>query len=177
MKNHLYIIALLLIISCSSNNNYPNIPSSSSENEIIPDSIIANLFRSDTLRQHGLFSTEWQDEIDKALLQDSTIAYLWQQKSMPLYKQGKYQLGRPFLDKAAKYKPEEYMEYRAFMICIFEKNYPEAIREFESCIAKYGDSYVMDHSYSFYIALSKIQLNEFEEAEVLLENEIKRQNI
>lgn len=33
----------------------------------------------------------------------------------------------------------------------------------------------MDHSYNFYIALSKIQLNEFPEAEALLEKEVDQQ--
>lgn len=175
MNNTLYLFILLIFLSCTSQSDQKAVIKSDPTITVIPDSIISKLFKSDTLKQHGIFSTEWQDEIDKALIQDSTIAYLWQQKSMPLYKQGKYQLGRPFLDKAAKFKPEEYLEYRAFMICIFEKNYPEAIREFKSCITQYGDSYVMDHSYSFYIALSKIQLNEFQAAEVLLENEIQRQ--
>lgn len=123
----------------------------------------------------GLYSREWQEEIDKGLAKDSTIAYLWQQKSMPLYKQGKYELGKTYIDKAVIYKPSEWQPYRAFMTCIFAKTYRAAIKDFEDCIARFGDNYEMDHSYSFYIALSKIQLNEFAEAEQLLQTEVDRQ--
>ena len=126
----------------------------------------------------GLYSREWQNEIDKGLAKDSTIAYLWQQKAMPLFKQGKYEVGMMYLDKAVKYdKNNEWQEYRAFMKCIFSKTYKEAIIDFEACKRKKGNSYVMDHSYNFYIALSKIQLNEFSEAENLLDDAINQELI
>lgn len=124
----------------------------------------------------GLYSREWQEEIDKGLAKDSTIAYLWQQKAMPLFKQGKYEVGMKYLDKAVKYdKNNQWQEYRAFMKCIFSKTYKEAIIDFEECKKKNGNSYVMDHSYDFYIALSKIQLNEFSQAEEILEDVVNKQ--
>jgi len=172
MRILLFILGVFMI-SC--NHKDATVSSNVPSNQELQDSIIAEVFRSEVLRNHGMFSTEWQEELNKALAKDSTIAYLWQQKAMPLYKDGKYQLGRPFLDKAAKLKPDQYLEYRGFMKCIFEKNYREAIIDFENCIEKYGDSYVMDHSYSFYMAISKIQLHEFIEAEDLLKKEIERQ--
>ncbi len=139
------------------------------------EAIIDEAFDSEVYRKEGIASTEWQEVLDSALAKDSTIAFLWQQKAMPLYKQGKYELGRPFLDKAVHYDRAKYQDYRAFMTCIFAKDYQEAILDFEDCIEQFGDSYVMDHSYSFYIALSKIQLHEFEEAEQLLRAEVERQ--
>ncbi len=120
----------------------------------------------------GVYSQGWQEEIDKGLEKDSTIAYLWQQKSMPLYKQGKYELGKPFLDKAVKYNPEEWLDYRAFMKCIFSKTYRHAIEDFELAKSMYGNSIVMDHSYNFYIGICLLQLNEFEKAEKILEHDI-----
>ncbi len=139
------------------------------------EAIIEEAFANDVYATEGIFSTEWQEVLDAALEKDPTIAPLWQQKAMPLYKQGKYELGRPFLDKAVQYDRDQYQEYRAFMTCIFAKDYKDAILDFEDCIDRYGDNYVMDHSYSFYIAISKIQLNEFEEAEQLLRSELARQ--
>lgn len=146
-----------------------------SESKELQDSIVAKVFRSEILKTEGVFSTEWQEELNRALEKDSTIAYLWQQKAMPLFKQRKYELGMPFLDKAVKYDEREYLEYRGFMKCIFAKRYKESILDFEEALKKYGNSYVMDHSYTFYIALNKIQLNQFKEAKVLLETEIERQ--
>lgn len=133
------------------------------------DSIIKEHLENGAWKK-GLYSREWQEEIDKGLSKDSTIAYMWQQKAMPLFKQGKYELGMKYLDKAVKFdRNNEWQEYRAFMKCIFSKTYKEAIDDFEDCKKKNGNSYVMDHSYDFYIALSKIQLNEYQEAEALLE--------
>lgn len=87
---------------------------------------------------------------------------------MPLFKQGKYELGMAYIDQAVKYNAREWQEYRAFIKCIFAHTYKEAITDFEDCKAKFGNGYIMDHAYDFYIALSKLQLNEFAEAEALL---------
>lgn len=117
----------------------------------------------------------WQECIDKGLEKDSTIAYLWQQKAMPYYKAKKYEVGKPFLDKAVQYDKRRYLPYRGFMKCIFSKKYNEAIIDFEEAIALYGNHFEMDHSYVFYIALSYLQLNEFEKAEQLFDKELPRQ--
>ena len=58
------------------------------------------------------------------------------------------------------------------MQCIFSKSYSSAITEFEKCIDYFGNGIVMDHSFQFYIALSKLQLNQFEEAESILIEDI-----
>ncbi|MGV2450895.1 UNVERIFIED_CONTAM: tetratricopeptide repeat protein [Ralstonia mannitolilytica] len=123
--------------------------------------------------KHMLFSKEWQDNIDTGLKKDSTIAYLWQQKAMPLFKQRKYELGMPLIDKAVYYDEEAYLPYRAFILCIFVKNYSKAIDDFKECVRKYGNQYEMDHTYNFYIALCYLQLNLFDKAEKLLSDDIK----
>ena len=138
------------------------------------DSIIKEHLENGAWKKQ-LYSRDWQEEIDKGLAKDSTIAYLWQQKSMPLFKQGKYEVGLTFLDKAVKYDRQAWQGYRAFMKCIFANTYEEAIKDFEDCKTRFGNDYVMDHSYDFYIALSKIQLNEYEEAEAILEKDIAQQ--
>ena len=123
--------------------------------------------------KHSLYSREREESIDKGLAEDSTIAYLWQQKAMPLFKQGKYELGMKHLDKAVKYKRDRYQGYRGFIKCIFAKTYREAIIDLEDCIRKEGNNLEMDHSYSFYIALSHLQLNEFEIAEKIFKEDIE----
>ena len=123
--------------------------------------------------KHDLYSQEFQEELDVGLAKDPTLAYLWQQKAMPLYKQGKYEVGKPFLDKAVQYNRDRYLDYRAFMECIFAKNYREAITEFKKCVAEYGNSYVMDQTYNCYIGISHLMLNEFETAEAIFEEDIE----
>lgn len=114
--------------------------------------------------------SDWQNCLDNGLAKDSTIAYLWQQKAMPYFKARKYEIGMPFLDKAVKYNAERWQPYRGFMKCIFSKSYTDAIEDLEDCKKKFGNQYVMDHTYDFYIAISYLQLNEFEKAEKILQN-------
>lgn len=110
---------------------------------------------------------EWQNCLDEGLKKDSTVAYLWQQKAMPFFKAQKYEVGMAFIDKAVQYDPKEWLPYRAFIKCIFAKTYKDAILDFEDCIKKYGNGYRMDHTYSFYIGLCYLQLNEYTKAEKL----------
>ena len=110
---------------------------------------------------------EWQECLDEGLKKDSTISYLWQQKAMPYFKAKKYEIGMSYIDKAVKYDAERWQPYRAFIKCIFAKTYKEAISDFEDCKQKFGNNYVMDHTYDFYIGLSYLQLNEFSKAEQL----------
>ncbi|MCB0395393.1 MAG: tetratricopeptide repeat protein [Flavobacteriales bacterium] len=124
-----------------------------------------------------VYGKEYREEIDKGLAKDSTIAYLWQQRAMPLFKQGKYELGMSYIDKAVKYDPFHWMPYRAFIKCIFAQTYRDAIADFEKCRTVLGNAYVMDHTYNFYIALCKLQLNEFEDAERMLETEVDSQAV
>jgi tetratricopeptide (TPR) repeat protein len=84
---------------------------------------------------------------------------------MPLYKANKYELGSPFLDSAVKYDPEQWLEYRAYMKCIFERNYKVAMADFRKAKAKYGKRTVMDHPYDFYIGVCHLQLNKRDSAE------------
>jgi tetratricopeptide (TPR) repeat protein len=109
--------------------------------------------------------TEWQNCLDEGLKKDSTIAQLWQQKAMPYFKARKYEVGMQYIDKAVHYDQKEWQPYRAFIKCVFAKTYKDAIVDFEDCIKKNGNGYVMDHTYGFYIGLCYLQLNEYENAE------------
>lgn len=83
---------------------------------------------------------------------------------MPYYKEDQYEIGRPFLDSAVKYNPRQYLEYRGFMRCIFEKNYTLAKEDFHEAKARYGLGYTMDHSYDFFLGLCSLQLNQLDSA-------------
>lgn len=122
-------------------------------------------FADNCAHQKPLFSHEWQECLDAGLKQDSTIAYLWQQKAMPLFKQRKYELGMVYIDKAVRYDREKWQEYRAFIKCIFAKTYKDALADFEDCKKRYGNRYVMDHTYDFYMGLCYLQLNDYAAAE------------
>lgn len=174
MKN-IYILAFMVTMGCSQRHT-PDLQEQLTSNQPkqSQDSILKEHLRHGAWK-HPLYSRERDEEIDKGLAKDSTIAYLWQQKSMPMLKQGKYDLAMPYVDKAVKYDRLRWQPYRAYVKCIFAKTHMEAISDFEDCKAQWGNSVVMDHSYNFYIALCKIQLNQFKEAEEILQAEVNSQ--
>ena len=158
------ILNLFLLTSCKSQKP---------KNQLELQEEIIEKYLTNQASKYRLCSRERDEEIDKGLKIDSTIAYLWQQKAMPLFKQGKYEIGMDYLNKAVKYDTNRWQDYRAFIKCIFAKTYYDAIIDFESCKKRMGNSYVMDHSYDFYISLSYLQLNKFKKAEEILNNDIK----
>lgn len=177
IQSRFALLFLLFLVGCSTTET-SDVPKE--EKQVTPDKALQESIVEETMNKASeflLFSLDRQAEIDKGLAKDSTIAYLWQQKAMPLFKHRKYELAMRYIDKAVKYDRERYQDYRAFMKCIFAKTYREAISDFEDCKRRRGNEYVMDHSYDFYIALGKIQLHEFTEAEALLEKEIAHQLI
>ncbi|WP_079736524.1 tetratricopeptide repeat protein [Salegentibacter salegens] len=179
MKNLIRISLALILSSTLFNCNQVVADKPSKENQSSgfskeqQDSLIEIYLENGAWKQDP-YSQDWQDEIDKGLGIDSTIAYFWQQKAMPLFKQSKYELGMPFIDNAVKYNPRRWQDYRAFIKCIFSKQYKDAIQDFQDYEQKYGYGFVMDHSYNFYIALSYLQLNEFEKAEKIFEKDYKK---
>jgi len=124
---------------------------------------------------YTIMMNEYQNCLDTGLKKDSTIAYLWQQKAMPYFKARKYEIGMPLIDKAVKYDAKRWQPYRAFIKCIFQKSYKDAIKDFQDCINKWGNQYEMDHTYLFYIGISHLQLNEFKKAEETLQKTIDEQ--
>ncbi len=168
-----YILFFLIIISPSCNNKVNDDLQSSGSNQIsaikvsFDDSLkIADYWKA--AKNAGLHSTKRQKYLDSALMIKPDSAYFWQQKAMPLYKARKYAIGKPFLKKAVLYDPKRYLDYSGFMKCIFSKEYDESILEFMEAKKRFGDSYVMDHTYNFYIGLDYLQLNQFDKAKEFL---------
>lgn len=112
-----------------------------------------------------LFSQQRQLYLDSALAIIPTHAYYWQQKAMPLSKQMKHELAAPYLDSAVKYDSGRYIEYRAYMNCIFRRHYTDALRDFNIARSINGNSGVMDHPYDLYTGLCYLQLNKFDSAQ------------
>ena len=168
---YLFCILIFLQLSCSEKK-----PTSQSEPVVAKIEKI-KISSADSLKiakywkqanYSGLYSEKRQKYLDSALLIKPDSAYFWQQKAMPLYKARKYSVGKPFLKKAVEYDPEGSLEYSGFMKCIFSKEYEESIIELLEAKERFGDSYVMDHTYNFYIGLDYLQLNAFEKAKEYL---------
>ncbi|MGB3143138.1 MAG: hypothetical protein WBB24_03450 [Maribacter sp.] len=165
-----YVLLLLLLGECNSAKDDKESSITEEQDKVgltQKDSVRLNSFISEAFKA-PLHSKEHQQMLDSALAIQPDNVWLWQQKAMPLYKARKYQLGKPFLAKAVESDPEKYLDYSAFMKCIFSKDHIKSITEFVQAKNDYGDSYIMDHTYNFYIGLDYLQLNEFEKAKEFL---------
>lgn len=116
-----------------------------------------------------LHSQQRQKYLDSALAIAPWNAYFWQQKSMPLSKQMKHELAKPFIDSAVKYDPQRWLDYRAYIKCIFSKQYRESLVDFHAALKLNGNSGVMDHPYNFYIGLCHLQLNNFDSCRYMMQ--------
>lgn len=172
IKFFTFLFGVLMLLACSSNLKDTKAPVTELYTPFEKDSITENAMLS--LRAYGLNSQGRRDALDSIILEYPTIAYFYQQRAMPLYKQDKDALGLPFLTKAAALDSQKYLDYKGFMECIFSKNYKSAIADFEKYHELHGEGYVMDHTYHFYIGISYLQLNEFEKAKINLEKSISQ---
>ncbi|MEP2236815.1 MAG: tetratricopeptide repeat protein [Maribacter sp.] len=166
-----YIVLLFIISSCNFSSKKEDVVKGDTEVEEKVLSGIDSMHIREYVEksfQSPMHSLEYQQYLDSALTIVPESAWLWQQKAMPLYKARKYQLGKPFLDKAVEYAPEKYLDYSGFMRCIFSKDYIKSISEFMRAKKEFGDGYVMDHTYNFYIGLDYLQLNKFSKAKEFL---------
>lgn len=118
-------------------------------------------------KKYSYFSPKWQMYLDSALAITPENDYLWQQKAMPMFKARKYEVGMKYIDKAVLLNPEEHLDYRAFIKCIFSKQYRASLKDFKKALVLNGDIGLMDHPYRFYMGLCHLQLNEFEKAKQL----------
>ncbi len=128
------------------------------------DSVFQHYLKEGAWKQ-PLFSRARERYMDSAIALCPTNGYFYQQRSMPLIKQNKYELAAPYLDSAAKYDPPKWVPYRAFSKCIFSKEYQAAIADFDLARSINGNSGVMDHPYDFFTSLCYLQLNQFDSAE------------
>jgi len=159
MRYFLYLLFLLTACSTSGQKKKEE-----QKQSLTDDQIIKRYLENGAWRVR-YFSPEYQLFIDSAIACNPKMAYLYQQKSMPYFKLGKYELGLKSLDKAVELDPAAHIDYRAFIKCIFAKTYQEAINDFQTAKKMKGEhGVVMDHSYDFYLGLCHLQLGEFAHA-------------
>jgi tetratricopeptide (TPR) repeat protein len=157
----IYFLLFLLCTSCST-----SAQKKETKTKTYPDEkLVTEKYLTNGAHRHHYFSHEWQIYLDSAIQMNPTVAYYYQQKAMPLFKQRKYETGMPFLNKAVQLDSLQYIDYQAFMKCVFSKDYSGAIKDFNLSKRIKGEyAHVMDHSYDFYTGLCYLQLNDFKKA-------------
>lgn len=157
-----------MIFSCS--NEIPSVP----ENKISEEEIL-EIYLVKGARKYSYLSKEWDEWINRGLEADSTIAYLWQQKALPFWKQKKYSQAIEFYDKAVKLDPARWLSRLGFLKCIFAKDYSAALFDLTKATKTYGTIYEQDHSLEFYKAICHLQLNNFKKALGILKTSVNKE--
>lgn len=130
---------------------------------------------SKTLFKHYYLGRTWQNVCDSILAICPGYDYIWQMKAMPLFKMGYYDCNS--LDKAVAIDAERRLPYRAFMKCTFAKDYYGAIRDLKAADSLIKNGGIMDHSFSFYLGLCYLGIEQPDSAAFYFEKDIAHQSL
>ncbi|UVD80486.1 hypothetical protein NWE55_04235 [Myroides albus] len=96
MKYPFIVFGLFILVGCQlsvEKQKYIEERQLSEVQAVKQDSIIAK-YATNGAHQYNYYldMNKWQTNLDEGLKKDSTIAYLWQQKAMPYFKNRKYEV-------------------------------------------------------------------------------------
>lgn len=171
IRKGIFIVFMLCVSAC----NKQKIKHSTNT-ELSKDEITNTYLKKGAWNYHYL-DHEFTTWVDKGITQDSTIAYLWQQKALPLWKQHKYDLAIMYYNKAIQLDPEQWLSRLGYLKCIFAKQYHSALEDLNTYIKHYGSTHEQDHALEFYQAICYLQLENYNKALSLLQKEISAQEM
>jgi tetratricopeptide (TPR) repeat protein len=131
----------------------------------IQDSLIQKYIDSGAKKLPGAYNNPaWQSYFDSLIAMCPDIAAAYQLKALPYIKNGEYEKAFALNDMAVQLAPEKYTDYRAFLKCIFTKDYEGALVDFQKAEQLIPNGIIMDHTYSFYAGLCNLELGNYERA-------------
>lgn len=164
MQKSLILFLSLVCFQVFAQNNKLNSTIAECENKAFRDTLISR-YLENKAHKISYNDPKFQIYCDSVIMICPNVSYAYQQKSMPYMKAGNYQKGMIYLNKAVDVDPEQYTDYRAFMKCIFTKDYKGAITDFMEAEKLNPKRFVMDHSYPFYRGLCYLELKKYDLAE------------
>jgi len=126
-------------------------------------------------QQFSYNDPRWTQYCDSLIAICPNIAVAYQQKAVPLIKDGKYEAAFALENKAAELDPERWLAYRGFLKCIFTKDYAGAIVDFRAIARRQPNGREMDHTFSFFEGLCQLELGNYPEAKACFERDVQLQ--
>ncbi|MBF9221073.1 tetratricopeptide repeat protein [Hymenobacter ruricola] len=117
----------------------------------------------------------WTQYCDSLIAICPGIAVAYQQKAVPLIKDGKYEAAFALENKAAELDPKQWLAYRGFLKCIFTKDYAGAIIDFQQIARLLPNGREMDHTYAFFEGLCELELGHYPQAETCFQRDVQLQ--
>lgn len=117
----------------------------------------------------------WTQYCDSLIAICPNIAVAYQQKAVPLIKDGKYAEAFALENQAATLDPPRWLAYRGFLKCIFTKDYEGAILDFQGAARINPAGREMDHTYSFFEGVSNLELKNYALAEANFQRDMRLQ--
>jgi tetratricopeptide (TPR) repeat protein len=136
-----------------------------------------SLFQVYSQKAHevGIDSPGWDEAYDNLLKICPNISEAYQEKGHPHIASGNLEKVFEYNDKAVELDPQRWTAYRGYLHCLLAKNYEKAIADFETAEKLTPNAFTMDHTFSFFIALSYMELSNYEKAETYFLKDIARQ--
>ena len=142
--------------------------------KVYQDSLVARYLDRGAHRVSYL-SPRWGQYCDSLIAACPTIAYAYQQKAMPLIDCGDYAKAMPLMDKAVALDANRWLAYRGFLKCIFTKDYPGAIADFQRVARLKPNGREMDHTYAFFEGACELKLGHYKLAEAAFAQDVALQ--
>jgi tetratricopeptide (TPR) repeat protein len=120
-------------------------------------------------------SPEFRFMLDSAIQAYPNDAQLQREMATSYFKAGIYNQAIKYINQAVELDPKRLLSYRAFMKCIFLKDYSQAIADFHKALAYKNNLYEMDHTFYFYMGVSHLKLNHLDSASYYLKLSMENQ--
>lgn len=140
-------------------------------NTNIQDSLVTRYMNNGAFK-YGYNHPKWGIYCDSLIAICPNIALPYREKAIPYIKSGDFGKAFPLEDRAVEIEPKKWLDYRAFLKCIFSKDYNGAIQDFEIAQKQSPNGFIMDHSYQFYLGLCYLELKDLDNAEENLKKDI-----
>lgn len=163
-KSLLLFLSLLAVAHLSKCQSVPQKTADTCGNQQYQDSLIAKYIDRGA-QKFSYLDPRWIAYCDSLIAICPNIAVAYQQKAVPLIKDGKYEEAFVLENKAATLDPKRWMAYRGFLKCIFTKDYEGAILDFQQAARLNANGREMDHTYPFFEGLSHMELRDYAKAE------------
>lgn len=126
-------------------------------------------------RAFGPDDPGWDATFDSLLAVCPNIAEAYQEKGIRQMFLGNFGAMIAYNDTAVALDPKRWLAYRGYLHCMLTQDYQKAITDLLAAEQLTPNAFTMDHTFSFFIALSHMEAGNYQEAEKYFLKDIAQQ--